>query len=317
MKLMDQVRDKIRYKRYSLRTEQAYTGWIKRFIFFHNKRHPSDMGALEIESFLTYLAAKRKVSASTQNVALSSILFLYKEVLVMDLPWLESFTPAIKPKRLPVVLSKSEVESVFSVINHPLHLLILQLLYGSGMRLMECIRLRIKDFDLDKREIVIRHGKGGKDRVTVLPEMVLSGMRTQVAQAREIYELDRANNVSGVYMPYALDRKYPNAGREWKWHWLFPSTKLSVCPRTKIQRRHHLDEKSIQRSMKQAVVDSGIVKMATPHTLRHSFATHLLENGYDIRTVQELLGHSDVKTTMIYTHVLNKGGRGVRSPLDQ
>lgn len=316
MKLMEQVREKIRYKHYSLRTEQAYVGWIKRFIYFHNKRHPYEMGAPEIESFLTYLAAKRKVSASTQNVALSSILFLYKEVLVMDLPWLESFTPAVKPKRLPVVLTKPEVELIFSAVSHPLHLLILQLLYGSGMRLMECIRLRIKDFDLDKREVVIRHGKGGKDRVTVLPELVLVSMRSLVTQSRAIYELDRANNVPGVYMPYALGRKYPNAGKEWAWHWLFPSTKLSVCPRTKIQRRHHLDEKAIQRSMKQAVIDCGVVKTATPHTLRHSFATHLLENGYDIRTVQELLGHSDVKTTMIYTHVLNKGGRGVKSPLD-
>lgn len=317
MRLMDQVRDKIRYKHYSLRTEQAYVGWIKRFIYFHNKRHPSDMGAPEIESFLTYLASKRKVSASTQNVALSSILFLYKEVLIVDLPWLDTFTPAVKPKHLPVVLTRNEIDSIFSAVTHPLHLLILNLLYGTGMRLMECMRLRIKDIDFEKNEIIIRSGKGGKDRVTVLPDAVLVGIKTQLDQSQTIFEFDRANNTPGVYLPFAIERKYINAGKEWRWHWLFPSTKLSVCPRTKIQRRHHLDEKAIQRSMKQAVFNSKVTKMATPHTLRHSFATHLLENGYDIRTVQELLGHSDVKTTMIYTHVLNKGGRGVRSPLDQ
>lgn len=317
MKLMEQVREKIRYKQYSLRTEQAYSGWIKRYIYFHNKRHPLEMGAKEIESFLTYLAVKRKVAVSTQNLALSSILFLYKEVLAIDLPWLEGFTPAKRPKRLPVVLSKDEVGEVLSAISSPLHLLILSLLYGTGMRLMECIRLRVKDIDVARKEIVIRHGKGGKDRVTVLPDKLLLSIDNQMAHSRSVYNMDRENEVNGVYLPNALESKYPNAGKEWAWHWLFPSVKLSTCPRTKIYRRHHLDEKAIQRSMKQALRKTNVIKLASPHTLRHSFATHLLENGYDIRTVQELLGHSDVKTTMIYTHVLNRGGRGVRSPLDE
>lgn len=316
MRLMDQVRNKIRFKQYSLRTEQAYSGWIRRYIFFHNKRHPVDMGAAEIEAFLTYLAAERRVSASTQNVALSAILFLYREVLEIELPWLDNFSPAKRPQRLPVVLSREEVTSLLDNVERPLHALVLRLLYGSGMRLMECIRLRVKDLDFARSEITIREGKGRKDRVTVLPGAILNDLKKQLSVSRRFFDQDRASQVPGVFLPDALARKYPNAGREWAWHWVFPSTKLSTCPRTRITRRHHMDEKALQRAMKQAINRVGITKPASPHTLRHSFATHMLENGYDIRTVQELLGHSNVKTTMIYTHVLNRGGRGVKSPLD-
>lgn len=316
MKLMDQVRNKIRYKQYSLRTEQAYIGWIRRYIFFHNKRHPREMGASEIESFLTYLAVKRKVSASTQNLALSAILFLYRDVLEIQLPWLDGFSHAKRPKRLPVVLSRDEIQLLLDNVERPLHSLVLRLLYGTGMRLMECIRLRVKDLDFSRGEITIREGKGRKDRVTVLPVSVTGDLRQQLAISRRYYEQDRASLIPGVYLPDALERKYPNASKEWPWHWLFPSSKLSTCPRTRITRRHHMDEKAIQRAMKQTIHRTGIAKPASPHTLRHSFATHMLENGYDIRTVQEILGHSSVKTTMIYTHVLNRGGRGVKSPLD-
>lgn len=316
MRLMDQVRDRIRFKQYSIRTESTYCEWIKRYIFFHNKRHPSKMGVSEIESFLTHLASKRKVAASTQNVALNALLFLYREVLQIELPRLNDFEHAKRPKKLPVVLSQKEVKLLLSIIEHPLHNLILSMLYGTGMRLMECIRLRIKDIDFEKQEIVIRSGKGNKDRVTMLPDSLISDLKIQMDKVKQCFLSDRELKVSGVYMPFALDRKYPAAGTEWGWQWLFPSSKLSIDPRSGIERRHHLDEKAIQRSMKQALRNSEITKQASPHTLRHSFATHLLEAGYDIRTVQELLGHSDVKTTMIYTHVLNKGGRGVKSPLD-
>lgn len=316
MKLMDQVRNKIRYKQYSLRTEQAYAGWIKRYIIFHKKRHPSEMGASEIESFLTHLAVDRKVSASTQNLALCAILFLYRDVLEIELPWLDDFSHAKRPQRLPVVLSREEVQALLDNVEKPLYALVLRLLYGTGMRLMECIRLRVKDLDFERNEIIIREGKGGKDRVTVLPSAVRGDLTKQLSVSRRLYDLDRVNQSPGIFLPDALERKYPNAGKEWAWHWVFPSTKLSTCPRTRVIRRHHMDEKAIQRSMKQTIRHVGINKPASPHTLRHSFATHMLENGYDIRTVQELLGHSDVKTTMIYTHVLNRGGRGVKSPLD-
>ena len=303
MKLMDQVRNKIRYKQYSLRTEQAYAGWIKRYIFFHNKRHPSEMGAAEIESFLTHLAVKRKVSASTQNLALSAILFLYRDVLEIELPWLESFSPAKRPKRLPVVLSQEEVRQLIDNVERPLYSLVLRLLYGTGMRLMECIRLRVKDVDFERFEITIREGKGGKDRVTVLPRMVIADLKKQLLLSRRWFEQDRANHAPGVFMPDALERKYPNSGKEWAWYWVFPSTKLSTCPRTRIIRRHHMDEKAIQRSMKQAVHRVGITKPASPHTLRHSFATHLLENGADLLLIKEILGHASLSTTQKYTHV--------------
>jgi integron integrase len=313
---MERVQNKIRFKQYSLRTERSYMEWIRRFILFHNKRHPDQMGAPEVEAFLTHLVVNGKVSASTQNLALSAILFLYREVLGIQLPWMDSFSRAKKPARLPVVLTKDEVNRLFAAVDRPIFSLMLRLLYGTGMRLMECYSLRVKDIDFDRMEIIIRSGKGGKDRVTVLPASLVDEMKVQIENSRLMFKRDRANGVPGVYLPNALQRKYPDAGKEWAWFWVFPAKALSTDPVTKIIRRHHQHEKALQRATRQAVRDSGISKPASPHTLRHSFATHMLENGYDIRTVQELLGHSDVKNTMIYTHVLNRGGRGVRSPLD-
>jgi integron integrase len=315
-KLLDQVRDKLRVKHYSIRTEHTYVDWIKRFILFHGKRHPKDLGARDIEVFLTHLAVAGKVAASTQNLAKSSILFLYREVLEIQLPWLENVTQAKAPKRLPVVLTVSEVQSVLSHLSGT-HALIASLLYGGGMRLMEAVRLRVKDVDFARHEILVREGKGFKDRVTMLPEAVVAPLKAHLAKVKALHDEDIAQGYGEVYLPFALDKKYPKAGRDWGWQYCFPSKNLSVDPRSGKTRRHHVDEKGIQRAVKQAVRDAGLVKPATPHTLRHSFATHLLQNGYDIRTVQELLGHSDVSTTMIYTHVLNKGGKGVVSPLDR
>ena len=315
-KLLDQVRDKLRVKHYSIRTEQAYLGWIKRYIFFHGKRHPKDMGADEIEAFLTYLAVEGKVAASTQNLAKSALLFLYREVLEIQLPWLDNITQAKAPRRLPVVLTVSEVQNVLSHLSGT-HLLIASLLYGGGMRLMEAVRLRVKDVDFVRREILVREGKGFKDRVTMLPEAVIAVLKTHLAKVKALHEEDLAQGYGEVYLPFALDKKYRNAGREWAWQYVFPSKNLSVDPRSGKTRRHHVDEKGVERAVKQAVRDAELTKPATPHTLRHSFATHLLQSGYDISTVQELLGHSDVSTTMIYTHVLNKGGKGVVSPLDR
>ena len=315
-KLLDQVRDRLRVKHYSIRTEQTYVHWIKRYIFFHGKRHPKNLGARDIEAFLTHLAVEGKVSASTQNLAKSSLLFLYREVLEIELPWLENVTQAKAPKRLPVVLTVGEVQGVLSRLTGT-HALIASLLYGGGMRLMEAVRLRVKDVDFARHEIVVREGKGFKDRVTMLPEAVVAPLRSHLAKVKAMHEEDLAQGYGEVYLPFALDKKYPNAGREWGWQYVFPSRNLSVDPRSGATRRHHVDEKGVQRAVKQAVRDAGLTKPATPHTLRHSFATHLLQSGYDIRTVQELLGHSDVSTTMIYTHVLNKGGRGVTSPLDR
>ena len=315
-KLLDQVRERLRVKHYSIRTEQVYVDWIKRFIWFQGKRHPKDMGAREIEAFLTHLAVKGKVAASTQNQAKSALLFLYREVLEQELPWLDKVTQAKAPKRLPVVLTVAEVQAVLSGLSGT-HWLIASLLYGSGLRLMEAVRLRVKDVEFSRHEIIVREGKGGKDRVTMLPESVIEPFKRHLAKVKILHEDDLAAGVAGVYLPFALDRKYPNAGHEWGWQYVFPSAKLSVDPRSDVTRRHHVDEKGIQRAMKQAVRDAQIAKPATPHSLRHSFATHLLLGGYDIRTVQELLGHSDVSTTMIYTHVLNRGGKGVVSPLDR
>ena len=314
-KLLDQVRDKMRVKHYSIRTEQTYTDWIKRYIYFHDKRHPAEMGAEEIEAFLTHLAVAGKVAASTQNQAKSALLFLYREVLGSELPWLDNITQAKAPKRLPVVLTLGEVSALLGKLSGTHHMLA-SLLYGSGMRLMEGVRLRVKDIDFTRGEIVVREGKGFKDRVTMLPQAVVVPLKAHLLKARELHQEDLQQGYGEVYLPFALDKKYPNAGREWIWQYVFPSRNLSVDPRSGITRRHHLDEKGLQRAIKQAVRDIDLSKPATPHTLRHSFATHLLESGYDIRTVQELLGHSDVSTTMIYTHVLNKGGRGVKSPLD-
>jgi integron integrase len=315
-KLLDQVRDRLRVKHYSIRTETQYVQWVKRFILFHGKRHPQEMGAAEVEVFLTHLAVDGHVSASTQNQALSALLFLYKEVLGIDLPWLDNVVRAKQPQRLPVVLTRSEVREVLARMKG-MHGLMANMLYGTGMRLMECVRLRVKDVDFERNEILIRDGKGGKDRVTMLPSSVVAGLQAHLEQRRILFEDDNRVGKANVFLPDALAQKYPNAATEWGWQYIFPAGSYSIDPRSGMERRHHVDEKLLQRAMKKAVQTAGIAKPATPHTLRHSFATHLLEAGYDIRTVQELLGHSDVSTTMIYTHVLNKGGRGVLSPLDQ
>jgi integron integrase len=315
-KLLDQVRDRLRVKHYSIRTEHTYVDWIKRYILFHGKRHPKDMAARDVEAFLTHLAVQGRVAASTQNQAKSAILFLYREVLEIQLSWLDNVTQAKAPKRLPVVLTVSEVQAVLSRLTGT-HALIASLLYGGGMRLMEAVRLRVKDVEFARREIVVREGKGFKDRVTMLPEAVVAPLKAHLAKVKALHDEDLAQGYGEVYLPFALDKKYPNAGREWGWQYVFPSKNFSVDPRSGKTRRHHLDEKGVQRAVKQAVRDAELTKPATPHTLRHSFATHLLQSGYDIRTIQELLGHSDVSTTMIYTHVLNKGGKGVVSPLDR
>jgi len=289
--------------------------WIKRFILFHGKRHPQEMGSAEIEAFLTHLAVAGKVSASTQNQALSALLFLYKEILSIDLPWLNEIVRAKQPQRLPTVLTRTEVQAILVRMSGTYGLMA-NLLYGTGMRLMECVRLRVKDVDFERGEILIRDGKGAKDRVTILPESLVSPLQTYLLQRRVLFDDDIRLGKASVYLPDALERKYPNAATDWIWQYIFPSGSFSIDPRSSVERRHHIDEKLLQRAMKKAVQTSGITKLATPHTLRHSFATHLLDSGYDIRTIQELLGHKDVHTTMIYTHVLNKGGRGVRSPLD-
>lgn len=314
-KLLDQVRDRLRVKHYSLRTEGQYLQWIRRFILFHDKRHPRDMGATEVEAFLTHLAVHGKVAASTQNQALSALLFLYREVLGVTLPWLQEVVRAKPSQRLPVVLSRQEVAAVLERMSG-LHALMARLLYGTGMRLMECLRLRVKDVDFALGEILIRDGKGGKDRVTLLPQALLEPLQAHLLARRRLYEADLAQGRATVYLPDALARKYPNAASEWGWQYVFPATGYSRDPRSGAEQRHHWDEKGLQRAVKKAVQAAGLAKPATPHTLRHSFATHLLQAGYDIRTIQELLGHKDVTTTMIYTHVLNKGGRGVLSPLD-
>ena len=314
-KLLNQVSAKMRVKHYSLRTEKTYTDWIKRYIYHFDKRHPKEMGAVEVEAFLTHLAVDRNVSASTQNQAKSALLYLYKEVLGVELPWLDNVTQAKVPQRLPVVLTQAEVQAVLSRMDGTMWL-IASLLYGSGLRIMEALRLRVKDVDFAQREILVREGKGFKDRVTMLPLSLVEPLKTHLLKVQALHQDDLSAGHGDVFMPMALDRKYPNGGKSWSWQYVFPSVKLSVDPRSKVIRRHHADEKTVQRAVKKAVKLAGIVKLATPHTLRHSFATQLLAGGYDIRTVQELLGHSDVATTMIYTHVLNKGGRGVSSPLD-
>jgi integron integrase len=314
-RLLDQVRDRIRLKHYSYRTEQQYVGWIKRFILFHGKRHPADLGGTEVEAFLSHLATDRDVAAATQNQALAAILFLYRHVLDVELPWLDGVVRAKRPQRLPVVLSREEVRFVLSHLSG-VSWLVASILYGSGLRLMEALRLRIKDVDLEHPQITVRDGKGGKDRVTVLPQSLLPELRRHLAALHDWYEEERRRNAPGVSLPTALDRKYPNAALSWGWQYLFPSSVLCKDPYGSGTLRHHLHPKTMQRAVTLAVRRAGIPKPASCHTFRHCFATHLLESGYDIRTVQELLGHSDVKTTMIYTHVLNRGGRGVRSPLD-
>jgi len=315
-RLLARVRDKIRLKHYSIRTEQAYVDWIRRFILFHGKRHPETLGAAEVEAFLTHLAVARQVAAPTQNQAKSALLFLYKQVLEIELPWLERVESATAPHRLPVVLSRDEVSAVLRCLRG-MHALIGQLLYGTGMRVMEGMRLRVKDVDFARAEILVRDGKGFKHRVTVLPRAIVPRLRCQLDDARIMHERDLKAGCGEVWLPFALARKYRSAARDWGWQYVFPAEERSRDPRTGAIRRHHLSDQAFQRAMRQAVRDAGVAKPATPHTLRHSFATHLLESGYDIRTVQELLGHSDVGTTMIYTHVLNRGGRAVVSPLDR
>jgi len=314
-KLLDQVREKIRFKHYSIRTEQAYTDWIRRFILHFGKRHPREMWAAEVEQFLTHLAVEGKVSASTQNQARSALLFLYKEVLATELPWLGNVELAKTGKRLPVVLNRTEVQAILSHLSGT-HWLVGNLLYGTGIRILECLRLRVQDVDMTRQEILIRDGKGFKDRVTMLPSTLIIPLQEHLAKVRDLNNADLAQGFGAVYMPFALERKYPQGAKAWMWQYVFPSAKYSTDPRSGAVRRHHIMEQGIQRAVRQAVRDAGITKRATPHTFRHSFATHLLEGGYDIRTVQELLGHTDVQTTMIYTHVLNKGGKGVTSPLD-
>ena len=314
-KLLDRVRETLRRKHYSHRTEQAYVHWIKRFILFHNKQHPKNMGIPEIEAFLTHLAVHEHVAASTQNQALQAILFLYREVLGWEITEPIHALRARKPKRLPTILTRREVQALFSYLSST-HLLMAQLLYGSGLRLMECLRLRVKDLDFAYHTITVRDGKGEKDRITVLPESLVAPLQKHLQQVKRLHEQDLAQGYGAVYLPDALARKYPNAQREWAWQWVFPSPRLSVDPRSGLVRRHHISPSALQRAVRKAAKLAGIKKHVTPHTLRHSFATHLLEDGYDIRTVQELLGHRDVRTTMIYTHVLNRGARAVRSPLD-
>jgi len=315
-RLLDQVRAAIRTRHYSLRTEQTYCYWVRFFIHQQGMRHPKDMGAAEVEAFLSYLAVARQVSASTQNQALAAILFLYKNVLDIELPWLDGITRAKKSSRLPVVLSHPEVADLLRHTSGTTGLII-RLLYGTGMRLMEALRLRVKDIDFDAHIILVRSGKGDKDRVVPLPASLVQPLRDQLADRLRMHHKDQALGMVDVELPYALARKYPNAPREWAWQYVFAAADYSTDPRTGAHRRHHIHEKGIQRAVKQAVQAAGITKPASPHTLRHSFATHLLENGADIRTVQELLGHSDVSTTMIYTHVMGRGACATISPLDR
>ncbi|HZX70189.1 MAG TPA: integron integrase [Rhodanobacter sp.] len=315
-RLLDEVRRRLRLKHYSLRTEGIYVGWIRRFILANGKRHPRDMGAVEVEGFLSGLAVRGGVAASTQNQALSALLFLYREVLRIDLPWMETMVRAKRSQRVPTVLSCSEVQVLLAQMEGRPWLLA-SLLYGTGMRLMESMRLRVKDVDFARNEITVRDGKGGKDRRTVLPKRLVEPLQREIERARVLHDADLRAGFGAARLPHALARKYPNAGREFGWQFVFPSAQRSVDPLDGVERRHHFDEGLLSRSMKSACRRAGIVKPVSAHTLRHSFATHLLESGYDIRTVQELLGHKDVATTQIYTHVLNRGGHGVLSPLDR
>lgn len=315
IRLLDQVKERLRYLHYSLSTEKLYVYWVRFFIRWHGLKHPRDMGAKEVENFLTMLATERKVSASTHNQALNALLFLYREVLGVTLPWLDNLNRPTRSRRIPSVLTKDEVAGLLAVLEGESALLA-RLLYGTGMRLMEGMRLRIKDVDFDRHVIIVREAKGNKDRVVMLPRSLVPALRVQMLAARATWEADRQAQRAGVQVPDALSVKYPRLGQTWGWFWMFPSPTLSTDPRSGIERRHHLYEERLQRSLKQAVVQAGIVKPVSVHTLRHCFATHLLQSGTDIRTVQELLGHSDVSTTMIYTHVLKVAAGGTASPLD-
>jgi len=314
-KLLDRVREAIQLRHYSRRTEQAYVGWVQRFVRFHGMRHPEEMGTEEIEEFLSHLATRGKVAASTQNQALNALVFLYRNVLGQPFPDLEHVVRAKRPRRLPVVLTREETQYLLVALRSPASL-VAGLLYGSGLRLLEALRLRVKDIDFPQNQLVVRDGKGGRDRVTVLPSRLQEPLRVHLKGVRLTHETDLREGFGRTDLPDALSRKYPNAASAWGWQYVFPATSRYVDRRTGEVRRHHLHETVVQKAVRRAVESAGITKRASCHTLRHSFATHLLEGGYDIRTVQELLGHSDVRTTMIYTHVLNRGGRGVRSPLD-
>jgi integron integrase len=314
-KLLDQVRRTLRTKHYSIRTEEAYVNWIKRFILFHHKRHPQEMNSSEIEQFLTYLAVEQNVAPSTQNQALAALLFLYQHVLRQPLLHPIDAVRARKPQQLPVVLSQTEASRLITHLPDRYRLMA-KLLYGSGLRLMECVRLRVKDIDFGQHQIIVRSGKGHKDRDTLLPDSLLAPLRRQLRYARALHQNDLERGHGQVYLPHALDRKYPNASRQWGWQYVFPAARLSRDPRTQLVRRHHVDESGLQKAVKKAARMARINKPVGCHTLRHSFATHLLEDGYDIRTIQELMGHKSVETTMIYTHVIKRGGMAVRSPVD-
>jgi integron integrase len=314
-RLLDQVRERIRYLHYSHSTETTYLYWVRFFVRWHGLKHPRDMGAKDIEAFLSMLANQRKVSASTHNQALSALLFLYREVLDIDLPWLENINRPSSPKRIPSVLTEHEVVTILGLLDEQMSL-IAHLLYGTGMRLMEGLRLRIKDLDFTRQVIIVRQAKGSKDRVVMLPRSLVPTLRLQMLLCRAMWEADRQAQHASVAAPFALEAKYPNIGKTWGWYWLFPAPTLSIDPLSGVERRHHLYEERLQRALKRAVMQSGICKPVSVHTLRHSFATHLLQSGTDIRTVQELLGHSDVSTTMIYTHVLKVAAGGTCSPLD-
>jgi len=313
-KLLDQLRRAIRMRNYSIRTENSYADWVYRYIVFHNKRHPAEMGAPEITAFLSFLATDLNVAANTQNQACCAIVFLYKHVLKKDLPEFGDIVRAKKPKRLPVVLSAEETASVLAGLDG-LHRLMGELLYGTGMRIIELIRLRVKDVDFSRRMITVRDGKGQKDRIAILPSELVPELKEHVEKARLLHEKDLAAGTGTVHLPFALDRKYPNANKEWGWKYVFPASVLSVDPRSGITQRHHVYESVLQKALKQATQASGVVKPVHAHTMRHSFATHMLEAGHDIRTVQKLLGHKDVRTTMIYTHVMQEGISGIASPL--
>ena len=314
-RLLDRVRAAIRARHYSPVTERAYVSWIRRYVVFHGKRHPATMGAEEITTFLSHLATRGRVSASTQNQALSALLFLYRHVLEQDVPWLDGLVRAKRSARLPIVLTRAEVRSLLANLQGTTWLMA-SLLYGSGLRVKECASLRVQDIDGARREITVRDGKGRRDRRTMLPEHLVASLAEHLGRVRILHRADLARGAGSVALPDALDRKYPRAPWEWAWQWVFPATRTYVDPVTGNRRRHHLHQTVLQRAVRDAALRATIPKRVSCHVLRHSFATHLLEAGYDIRTIQELLGHKDVRTTMIYTHVLNRGGRGVRSPLD-
>jgi integron integrase len=316
-RLFDEVRRHLRLKHYSLRTEQAYLGWIRRFILANGRRHPREMGGAEVEAFLSTLAVHGQVAAGTQNQALSALLYLYRVVLGIDLPWMEGIVRAKRSRRVPTVLSQDEVRRLLACMDGRRPWLLASLLYGSGMRLMECLRLRVKDLDFGRSEITIRDGKGGKDRRTMLPRSLVEPLQRELERARLLHDQDLAQGFGEALLPYALARKYPQAAKDFGWQYIFPSAQRSHDPRGSIVRRHHLDDAILARALRSARRKAGIVKLLSAHTLRHSFATHLLEAGYDLRTIQELLGHKDVTTTQVYTHVLNRGGHGVLSPLDR